>query len=320
MVALPKRPDTISDMINEAYVRAARTGDGLGIGMSQVINPCSRALWYGFRWCAEPEMPSGQRERIFETGNVYERRLLAMLRMIGCEVVEVDEATGGQFRVELIHGHLRGKLDAIATRVPGAPIARHVVECKSANDKSFKTISKGPIRDTKPEHFAQIQLYMHAFGIDRGLYMVANKNTDEVHTERVAYDPEFCAGVIARIEAVVLMERPPARLHDDPDAKGAIECRWCPAFAICHEGAFARRNCRTCMAVTAQDGPRWVCELHEHNRTYEAQQQGCADHRYNPAIVPGEQVDADASAGTITYRLANGDEWVDGTARAAMPC
>lgn len=314
MVALPKPPDTLSDMIDEAYVRVAREGDGQGVSMSQVIHPCTRWLWYSYRWAAKPEQATGKRQRIFETGAVYERRLLDMLRMIGCDVVETDEATGSQFRVELAHGHLRGKVDGIATRVPGAPVARHIVEAKSANDKNFKAIIKGPIRETKPDHHGQLQMYMHGLGIERGLYIVANKNTDEVHTERVAYDPDFCLSIVARVEAIVAMDRPPARLHDDPDSKGAIECRFCPARDICHGGDFPRKNCRTCLQSTPQDGARWLCELHDHARTYEAQQEGCADHRFLPGVVPGEQIDADPEGYRITYRLNNGAEWVDGEA------
>ena len=42
----------------------------------------------------------------------------------------------------------------------------------------------------------------------------------------------------------------PAKLHEDPKAKAAFACGWCPAKAICHEGQFARRNCRTCISAT----------------------------------------------------------------------
>lgn len=312
MAALPPPIAHTLEAIDAAYVKAARNGDSMGVPMSQVINPCDRALWYSFRWAAEPEAPEGARQRRFATGEHYEEVMLRELRMIGATVWDTDDTTGKQFRVDLANGHLRGKLDGVATGLPEAPATPHAVECKSANEKSFKAITKGPIRETKPEHHAQIQLYMHALGLQRGLYMLAGKNDDSRHVERVEYDAAFCLGLISKIERLVSLERPPARLHENPDAKGAIECKWCPARGICHEGLFARRNCRTCMAVSAQDGPRWVCELHGHARTYEAQQEGCADHRYLPGLVPGEQVDADADAGTITYTLRDGAAWIDG--------
>jgi len=312
MAAIPAPLSHTVAAIDAAYVAAARNGDSLGVSMSQVIHPCDRALFYAFRWAAEPEPATGQRQRIFETGNVYERRLLDMLRMIGCDVFEIDETTGKQFRVELAGGHLRGKMDAVATGIPEAPETPHVVELKSANDKSFKAIVKGPIRETKPEHHAQIQLYMHAESLRRGLYLVVNKNTDEIHAERVEYDPALCLAIIARVERIVALDAPPARLHDDPTKKGAIECMFCPARAVCHEGAFARTNCRTCLEAQVSDGPRWICGMSSRTLRYEEQQAGCSAHRFIPALVPGDQIDADPATRRVTYQMRDGSVWIDG--------
>lgn len=315
MAELPKPMSHTALAIDEAFVKAARDGDSMGVPMSQVINPCDRAIWFAFRWAAPGEAPEGARQRRFDTGNLYERRLLDMLRMIGCEVVEIDETTGRQFRVDLAGGHIRGKMDGLATGIPEAPVAVHVVECKSANDKSFKAIVKGPIRETKPEHHAQLQLYLHATGHRRGLYMLANKNTDEIHVERVEYDPAFCLGLIARIERIVALQAPPARLHDDPESKAAFACKFCPALTICHEGAFPRRNCRTCLESEVTDGPCWTCGIDGSVRRYDDQQRGCPDHRFIPTLVPGEQIDADPASRTITYRMPDGSTWVDGGER-----
>ncbi|KAB1068884.1 PD-(D/E)XK nuclease family protein [Methylobacterium planeticum] len=315
MAALPPPQSHTVLAIDAAYVEAARTGDSAGVPMSGVANPCDRALWYQFRWAAPGEGPEGARQRRFESGEIYEHRLLDMLRMIGCQVWEIDETTGKQIRVDLAGGHLRGKLDAVARGLPEAPATPHAIECKSSNDKSFKAIVKGPIRETKPEHFAQIQLYLHALDLRRGLYMLANKNDDAVHCERVEYDPVFCLALVARIERVVAAPRPPARLHDDPTSKAAFACQWCPARAICHEAAFPRQNCRTCMASTPSDGPRWDCERHKGRLSYDGMQAGCPDHLFIPELVPGSQEDADPERGTVTYRMADGSVWVDGAGR-----
>lgn len=312
MAPLPQPLAHTALAIDEAYVRTARNGDSAGVSVSSVANPCDRALWYAFRWAAELQAATGQRQRIFKSGEIYERRLLDDLRSIGCDVVEVDEATGQQFRIELAGGHLRGKMDGKVTGLPEAPVAEHVAECKSANEKSFKAIVKGPIRETKPEHFAQLQLYLHATGIRRGLYVLANKNTDEIHVERVEYDPVFCLAMVARVERIVALERPPARLHDDPSSKAAFACQFCPARAICHAAQFPRKNCRTCMAATPHDGPRWTCDRHGEVLGYGEMQAGCGDHRFIPDLVPGEQTDADPVGGTITYRMSDGSEWIDG--------
>lgn len=315
MAALPPPIAHTAEAIDAAYVKTARNGDSMGVPMSQVINSCDRALWYFYRWCAELEAPEGSRQRRFATGEHYEEVMLRELRMIGCTVWDIDDTTGKQFRVDLANGHLRGKLDGVAVGLPEAPATPHAVECKSSNDKSFKAITNGKVRDTKPEHHAQIQLYMHALGLTRGLYMLANKNDDARYLERVEYDAAFCLGIIARIERIVSLDRPPARLHEDPTSKGAVECLFCTARPVCHEGRFARTNCRTCIASTPHDGPRWTCAKWDNEvRSYSAQQEGCSLHRFIPELVPGEQVDADPAAETITYRMADGSLWIDGKA------
>ena len=42
------------------------------------------------------------------------------------------------------------------------------------------------------------------------------------------------------------------------------------------------------------------------------QQAGCLNHLFIPALVPGEQIDADPEAETVSYRMADGSVWVDG--------
>lgn len=311
MPPIPPNTST-TDLIDAAYVAKARNGDSMGVSMSQVIHPCDRAIWSAFRWAAPLEEPTGQKQRIFETGNVYETRLLNMLRMIGCEVLEVDPATGKQFRVALAGGHIRGKMDGIVLNYPGEPETEFVVETKSASEKNYKLIIKGPVQETKTEHFAQIQLYLHAAGLRDGWYLVTNKNTDEIHAERITYDPAFCLAIIARIERIVALKVAPQKLYDDPTSKAARECNWCPSFGICHEGAWARTGCRTCFAARVEDGPKWICDRHDRVLSYDDQQAGCPDHLYITNLVPGKQIDADEEAGTITYELDNGTIWIDG--------
>jgi hypothetical protein len=277
---MPEIPLPISHTalaIDRAHEARARNGDSAGVPMSQVANPCDRAIWMQFHWASPPETPEGRRERRFRTGNQYETWLLDDLRAIGCEVWETDPETGKQFRVELANGHLRGKVDGVALGVPEAPKTPHVIECKSHNDRSFKELIKKGLRDGKPDHFAQCQLYMHALGEKRCLYIAANKNDESIHVERVEYDPTFSVTLVARMERIIASERVPARLHDDPNAKGAFACGWCPAKAVCHEGQFARFNCRTCLYSEPSGNAEWFCERWMRVLTYTEQQEGCPD-------------------------------------------
>lgn len=315
---MPDLPDPFPhtvDAIYRAIASRVRGGDSLGVPASNAVSECERAAWYAFRWAAPREEITGQKERLFETGRREEERLLDNLEDAGVIVERTDPATGKQWRIELANGWLRGKMDARAYGVPEAPKTEHVVEVKSHKDKSFRELLKHAppkgegLRRAKPDHFAQCQLYMHASGIKRCLYLAVNKNDESLYTERIEYDAAFCIAIEARVARIVASDRAPSRLHDDPNTKAAFACQWCPALALCHEGAFARRNCRTCLSVEFRDGAVAHCTLHGRDLSYNDQQAGCGDHLYLPDLVPGEQIDAGDR--WVKYVFLSG-EWIDG--------
>ena len=314
MAKIPPPNSHTALAIDAAHGAAAWGGDSAGVPMSAVTHPCDRAIWYAYRWAPEPEKATGARQRRFRTGNQYERWLLDDLRAIGCEVYEVDETTGKQFRISLAGGHLNGKIDAVVIGLPEAKKVAHITECKSHNDKSYKALVKVGVRESKPDHYAQFQLYMHGEGLTRALYMAANKNTDEIHCERVHYDPVFCLALISKIERIVAASQPPAKLHEDPSKKAAFVCQFCRSYGICHGGEFSRVNCRTCISSTPVDGGKWICERHNKELSYKEQVAACPDHLYIPGLVHGEQIDSDFSdeGGTITYQMHDGSTWIDG--------
>ena len=321
---MPELPDPISHTVLaiwSAYEAKPRSfGDSRGIPMSMVAEPCDRKTWYALRWANPPEFITGAKQRRFDTGNIEEERLLADLERAGIVVERADPATGKQFRVSLADGWLRGKLDGRATNIPEAPVAVHVVECKSHNDKSFKDLVKKKLQASKPDHYAQTQMYMHAQNLARALYIAVNKNTDELYAERIEYDAAFCLRAEAKVEYIVKQDAAPPKLFEDPDAKSAYPCSWCPARPQCHEGEFARRNCRTCISAELCSGATVRCTLFNKELSYDEQQVGCGLHLYLPSLVPGEQIDAkdDPVADEalnkrwVKYKMPDGTEWIDG--------
>jgi hypothetical protein len=311
MAAIPMPVDTISAAVDRAYeARPKDMSRGGRLGAGTLGEECERRLWYGFRWAHEPEILEGRKLRLFETGHREEIRLLDYLRLIGCEVSTGDD---GQIGVTAVAGHLGGYLDGEATGVPGAPVAVHVVECKTHNDKSFKALLKDGVEKAKPAHYAQMQTYMHLRGRNRALYIAVNKNDDALYTERVAYDPVFGAALMAKAERVVTAASPLPKLHDDPTSKAAWACRYCPARPQCHEKAFAPRSCRSCLHSTPLlDGvAAWHCARWDRTLGIAEQRAGCPAHRFIPQLVPGEQIDVDLERQAVTY-LIGGAEWVDG--------
>lgn len=294
--------------MDTAIEAKARGGDSAGVPMSAATSACDREIWYKFRWVAPLETPQGARERRFRTGLQYERWLLDDLRATGALVQEVDTATGRQIAIQLADGHLRGKVDGIASGIIEAPKAEHVVECKSMKAADFRAVLKHGLAKAKPDHWMQCQLYMHGLGLARALYLCANKDTDEIHVERVAYDAGAAMATEARVGRIVESDAPPARAADDPES---FTCRFCLAKDICHRGAWPRQNCRTCLHSSPGSAGSWSCEKHGRLLDYKAMQAGCDDHRFIPGLVPGEQIDV-IDADLIVYRLAGGEQWIDG--------
>ena len=103
----------------------------------------------------------------------------------------------------------------------------------------------------------------------------------------------------------------PQRASDKADA---FMCRFCQHKATCHEGAPARRSCRTCLHFTFTSDGNGHCERFAAPKRPDAQKAGgdCPCHLFLPSLVAGEQIDADPTAETITYRMNDGSEWTDG--------
>lgn len=317
MAPLPQPINHTVDAIYKAYAETRNNGyEGLGISISNLGDECERALWYAFRWAAEQEVITGLKAITFETGEIEEQRLLDALRMIGAEVVDVDER-GKQFRVTAGNGHIRGKTDGKVLGLPEAPATWHVVECKSMGDKYFKEVVKKKVRDGYFAHYVQLLIYCYLTGHDRGLYICRNKNTGEVYAERIVVDVEEAARIIARAERIIHNPEPPTKLHEDPTAKTAFKCGFCRFKSVCHEKKFARVHCRTCVHSTPEKHgeAEWSCARWAKPLSMEEQRQGCPAHLFIPALVPGEVVDADEHAETITYTLSDGSTWVDGSGK-----
>lgn len=291
-------------------------GERKYLGASVLGAECSRALWYDFRWAVEPEVFDGRKLSIFETGNVWEDRLVGMLDAGGMDVIPLDPETGEQFAVRFAGGHGGGHSDGKVTGVPEAPKTVHLFEAKSSNQKGFLELRRKKVKEAKPQHYAQMQVYMHLQGLTRALYICVNKNDDALYIERVEYDAAAAMILMAKADAIVSANSAPTKLHDDPAAKMAWQCGFCTKRGVCHEGAFARRHCRTCIHSTAEpDGDaRWSCARHLKDLTLDEQKAGCPNHLYTPSLVAGEQRDADEAGEWVEYLMRDGSVWRDGGA------
>ena len=128
--------------------------------------------------------------------------------------------------------------------MPEAPRTWHVIELKTHNARSFAELRTHGVQKAKPEHWAQMQVYMHLTGLTRALYLAVCKDTDALYAERVRIDHAEAERLIERAGRIIFATRPPARISEDPTGSSAgsartmtpataMVCRSAPVAAAC---------------------------------------------------------------------------------------
>jgi hypothetical protein len=303
MAQLPEPVHTTVAKIYQAYENDAEDGNRPHLGASLIGHACERFLWLTFRW-ADAKKFSGRMLRLFETGQLEEARFVKNLRRIGVEVHDVTP-DGKQWRVSDLGGHFGGSMDGACVGLPEAPKTWHVLEFKTHNDKSFNDLTKNSVAKAKPQHYAQMQVYMGMTGMERALYLAVNKNTDELYSERVDFDPVEFAKLKARAERVINANEPPLRCSNDPSW---YVCKMCDFHEHCHGEAAPAVNCRTCAHSTPEmDGDaRWSCAHHGMDISQTAQRIGCDGHRYIPILLERFAKQSDYVNGDVVYETETG--------------
>jgi len=246
------------------------------LGASGIGGSCARKIWYGFRWSSVPTF-DGRILRLFNRGHLEEARFIAMLLTIGVEIFQQD-TNGNQFRISDAGGHFGGSGDGVGIGIPDVdPDMAVLLEFKTSAEKPFLELVKKGVREAKFEHYVQTQCYMDKMGLGAALYLVVNKNNDELYGEIIPYDQAVANEFINRGVALVWSETPPAKISETP---GWFECRFCDFKSICHRKEAPSVNCRTCSYSKPTENGNWICINEDSNTpsgplTKEDQFKGC---------------------------------------------
>ena len=190
MVAIPPRPE--QQIINRVYaaIEAEKSSTDLylgRLGSSFIGEECIRQVWLDWRGFAR-EGFEGRMLRLFETGHLQEERIVADLRRAGFAVWDKQE-DGRQFEFIDETGHFISKVDGVIKNVPDSDTP-HVLEVKTHNKNSFSGVAKKGIQESKPLHYAQVQISMALGGFTRALYVAVCKDDEQFYVERVKEDKE----------------------------------------------------------------------------------------------------------------------------------
>jgi len=283
--------------IGDAYRAEKEDGHRAHLGASMLGDECPRKVWYNFRWATKPAF-SGRILRLFNRGHLEEGRIIAMLLMIGAEVWQQD-ANGKQFRISWAEGHAGGSGDGVARRIPDLSAdLPFIMEFKTHSEKYFIEIAgkldqwrayvagtgnftgKG-VRECKPEHYTQMQLYMRKMGLTVALYVASCKNTDDLYMEIIYLNPEYADQYLQRGEDLVWRESAPKKINT---SAGFFKCRFCDDRPVCHLGAAPDINCRTCQFSSPEKGAAWSCSKHKMQLSKEKQLVGCPDWYENDGL------------------------------------
>ena len=286
----------------DAVERAVIAGndDGLRphLGASMIGRECDRSLWYAFRWSQKPNH-AARLLRLFARGQREEDTFTALLRAAGLTVITHDPNSGEQYRFKT--GHFGGSMDGACIGVPDAPKTWHCLEYKTSSEKLFNTLVKDGVQKAKPEHYAQVQVYMAWTGMIRTLYVAVCKNTDRLHLERINYDKAAADRLFAKAQRIIDATEPPDRVSERPDW---YQCKLCDYHGVCHGTTAPLPTCRSCAHSTPIADAQWECVRNHRRLSVADQKAACQGHRYIPALLSNwaKPYDADTEKNWVSYQ------------------
>ncbi len=272
------------------------------LGGSRIGQECERLLWYEFRWVQRPAFP-GQLLRLFNTGHREETRIVTELRNIGVQVLETDEH-GQQFRFAdvALGEHFSGSLDGVLRHLPGHSDKWFLAEFKTSNTKTFKKMKGKGVKSTKPEHYAQMQVYMLWAQLRQAVYIMVCKENDALYLEVLDYDEKAAQRYSKKAARIIQAKEPPSKIRRSIQQ---YPCSFCSYNEVCHENKVPDAGCRTCVHATPvldEPGAKWTCEKHGLYPTLEEQERGCDDHLFIPALLPFAEPE-NAGDDFVVYKL-----------------
>lgn len=281
MAKLPEPQDPTLAAMDEAIERAQDTSRRPYLGASQIGDPCSRKLWYSFRWAAPVRFNAATLKR-FEDGHRGEALMVERLSMVPGLMISTLAPDGRQWGISDHEGHFRGHCDGFVKGLLQAPRSAHVFEHKVCNETKQKKLAKlkaekgekEALSHWDPVYYAQAQIYMHYFKLDRHYLTCSSPGERETVSVRTDYEWKFADPLVQKAKDIITSDAPPTRLSDDPTH---WLCKFCDYHSVCHDITPEAVNCRTCRHSFPDKDAAWSCTKHG-ALPIDKQRVGCPDH------------------------------------------
>ena len=239
MTLIPQREDPTIEALKRAYVEANEAREVRDyLGASAIGEPCARKIWYRYNHYPEPPM-NFQSVSAINSGHHGEAEMARRLRLLPFIDLWTHDENGKQFERVALDGKFRCHPDGIIRGLLQAPKTLHIWENKDCGQKKFdefkavkmKFGEKAALKNWNETYYAQAQVNMHLFEMDRHYLTVGLAGGRDILSCRTEYVPEEAARYLDRAARIISAQSEPARISDKPDF---WICRFCPFQEICH--------------------------------------------------------------------------------------
>lgn len=216
---IPYGHSTTQKLVDEAiYKRSQNAPSRNYLGGSSLGKECEALIWYNYKFPIKTDDP--RKQRIFDVGHALEPVVVGWLKEAGFTVYDLDE-NGKQF--EVVDGEMQFHIDGVITGLPESP-KPHLLEVKTAKDDRFKKYKKEGVEKADSEYYGQIQTYMLKFKLERCLFVMLNKDTQELYFERINLNKMEATFLVERGREIAGKTERPIRAYPN---KEFYKCAWC---------------------------------------------------------------------------------------------
>ena len=215
--------ERIHEMVDSAIMKKTKENREY-MGTSGLGEPCDRALWYSYH---QPKpIDKAIVLRKFDICHSTEPVVIQWLKDAGMTVFTADK-DGNQFG--FVDGVIAGHVDLVILGIPGDEKTPYLGEVKTANQFNFKKFQKEGLQ-SHPKYLVQVHVYLNKLKLKKALFIVANKDSQELYFEIVEADEFIAVSALQRGFVIAESTEMPERKYA---MKNYFLCKFCNYNSEC---------------------------------------------------------------------------------------